>query len=59
MQMHEVGEVLEVFDVATFKAKVLDGWVLIAVVSVAVPTPAQKSPCCYVLGKPKAPGKWV
>ncbi|NBA98136.1 hypothetical protein [Pseudomonas sp. R5(2019)] len=53
MQLHEVGEILEVFDVEEVKARVVDGWMLIAVVPVAVPTSGQKSACCYVMGKRK------
>lgn len=59
MQMHEVGEVVEVKGDEQANALLNEGWALIAVVSGNNPRNYESSMVTYVLGRPRAVPDWA
>lgn len=55
MQMHEVGEVVQVAGATSANAKLNEGWKLLAVTSAGNGQSDGKTFVWYVLGKPAAP----
>lgn len=55
MQMHEVGEVVQVAGAGNANTKLAEGWKLLAVTSAGNGQPNGQSFVWYVLGKPAKP----